>query len=167
MIKVIKRSPVNRPAMRHWGFINCLFDLIWITVTLFMTNKIMSHLKIFENIQYKVCIVITGAIKGTSRELLFDEMGLESLGDRRWCQKLTFFYKTFSIKFFWLINPLSTSVALMEKPVNWFAQIINWLVSIWGQHWHLLVKYYWLPSLQDKSIRTYTIKRFRTRTEKF
>ena len=46
-----------------------------------------------ENIQYKACIAVTGAIKGTSREHLSHEMGLESLGDRRWCRKLTFFYK--------------------------------------------------------------------------
>ena len=36
------------------------------------------------------------------------------------------------------VNPLSASVALIYKPVNWFAQQINWLVSIWGKHWHLM-----------------------------
>ena len=45
------------------------------------------------NIHYKACIAITGAIQGTSREHLYHELGLESLGDRRWCRKLTFFYK--------------------------------------------------------------------------
>ena len=35
-------------------------------------------------------------------------------------------------------KPLSASVALIWKPVNWFAVKINWLVSIWGQHWHLM-----------------------------
>ena len=37
-----------------------------------------------------------------------------------------------------MLNPLSASVALIWKPVNWFAVQINWLVSIWGQHWHLM-----------------------------
>ena len=45
------------------------------------------------NIQYKACIAITGAIEGTSREHLYLELGLESLGDRWWYRKLTFFYK--------------------------------------------------------------------------
>ena len=36
------------------------------------------------------------------------------------------------------INPISASVALTEKPVNWFVQQISWLVSIWGQHWDLM-----------------------------
>ena len=35
-----------------------------------------------ENIQYKACIAITGAVQGTSRECVYHELGLESLGDR-------------------------------------------------------------------------------------
>ena len=31
-----------------------------------------------------------------------------------------------------LVNPLSANVALLQKPANWFAVQINWLVSIWG-----------------------------------
>ena len=46
-----------------------------------------------ENIQYKACIVITGTIQGTSREHLYHDLGLESLGGGRWCRKHTFFYK--------------------------------------------------------------------------
>ena len=46
-----------------------------------------------ENIQYKTCTAITGAIHETSGENLYHEMGLESLGDRRWCCKLTFALK--------------------------------------------------------------------------
>ena len=52
-----------------------------------------SFKKKIENIQYKACIAITGAIQGTSREHLYHELGLESLGGQRWCRKLTFFYK--------------------------------------------------------------------------
>ena len=46
-----------------------------------------------EKIQYSTALIITGAIKGTSRERLFKELGLESLCDRRWYRKLVFFYK--------------------------------------------------------------------------
>ena len=46
-----------------------------------------------EKIQYKACIAITGTIQGTSRERLYDELGLISFGKRRWYNKLTFFYK--------------------------------------------------------------------------
>ena len=37
-----------------------------------------------------------------------------------------------------LFNPLSASAALIQKQVNWLALQINWLVSTWGQHWHLM-----------------------------
>ena len=46
-----------------------------------------------ESIQYKACVAITGAIQVTSRERFYRELGLESLSDRCWFQKLTFFYK--------------------------------------------------------------------------
>ena len=46
-----------------------------------------------ENVQYSAALIITGAKKGTSRERLYKELGLESLCDRRWYCKLVFFYK--------------------------------------------------------------------------
>ena len=36
-----------------------------------------------EQLQYKECLAITGAIQGTSRECLYNEFGLESLSCRR------------------------------------------------------------------------------------
>ena len=39
------------------------------------TNKI-------ESVQYNAALAITGAIKGTSRERLYQELGLESISDR-------------------------------------------------------------------------------------
>ena len=38
--------------------------------------------KKIQMVQYKTALVITGAIKGTSRGRLFQELGLESLVDR-------------------------------------------------------------------------------------
>ena len=46
-----------------------------------------------ESIQYNAALAITGCIQGTSREKLYNELGLESLSDRRYCRKLCFFYK--------------------------------------------------------------------------
>ena len=37
-----------------------------------------------ESIQYKVALVVTGAIKGSSRKNIYQELGLESLKSRRW-----------------------------------------------------------------------------------
>ena len=44
-------------------------------------------------IQYRTALVITGAIKTTSHDYLYQEIGLESLADRRWSCKLIFFHK--------------------------------------------------------------------------
>ena len=48
------------------------------------------HQKI-EYVQYKACLSITGAIRGTSKEKPYDELGLESLQLRRWFRKLCYF----------------------------------------------------------------------------
>ena len=43
--------------------------------------------------QYNSCLAITGAIRGTSGEKLYEGLGLESLQLRRWFRKLSCFYK--------------------------------------------------------------------------
>ena len=42
-----------------------------------------------ESFQYNVALAITGAIKGTSKEKLYNELGLEYLKDRRWMRRLS------------------------------------------------------------------------------
>ena len=51
-----------------------------------------------ESIQYNAAISITGAIRGTSSEKLYQELGLESLRSRRWLRKLCLFYKIYKNK---------------------------------------------------------------------
>ena len=46
-----------------------------------------------ESVQYKAALAITGAIQGTSREKLYQELGFESLRDRRWYKRLSCMYK--------------------------------------------------------------------------
>ena len=46
-----------------------------------------------ESVQYIAALAITGAIRGSSREKLYHELGLESLHDRQWYRKLCFYYK--------------------------------------------------------------------------
>ena len=51
-----------------------------------------------ESIQYNACLAITGAIRGTSTEKIYQELGLESLKSRRWFRKLCHFFKIFNDK---------------------------------------------------------------------
>ena len=53
-------------------------------------NETFNH-KI-ESVQYNATLAITEAIKGISRERLYQELSLESMKDRRWYRRLTYFY---------------------------------------------------------------------------
>ena len=51
-----------------------------------------------ESIQYNACLTITGAIRGTSTEKIYQELGLESHKSKCWFKKLCHFYKIFNDK---------------------------------------------------------------------
>ena len=53
----------------------------------------VSLSQMIESIQYNAALAITGTIRGSSREKLYQELGLESLHDRRWHRKLCFYYQ--------------------------------------------------------------------------
>lgn len=46
-----------------------------------------------ETVQYNTALAITGAIRGSSMEKLQQELGLDSLQERRWYRKLCLLYK--------------------------------------------------------------------------
>ena len=46
-----------------------------------------------ESIPYSACLTIPCAIRGTSKERLYEELDLESLQHRRWYRKLCYLYK--------------------------------------------------------------------------
>ena len=47
-----------------------------------------------ESVQYKAALAITGAIQGTSRDKIYEKLGLESLKARRWYKRLSCMFKT-------------------------------------------------------------------------
>ena len=46
-----------------------------------------------KHVRYRACLIMTGSIQGAAQEKLYQELGLESLSDRRWYGKLVFCYK--------------------------------------------------------------------------
>ena len=58
-----------------------------------MINRTMSFQQKVESIKYNAAVAITGALRGISKEKLFEVLGLESLQHRRWYGKLCCFYK--------------------------------------------------------------------------
>ena len=57
-----------------------------------------SFINNIESIQYNAALAMTGTIKGTSKDKLYQELGLESLSSRRWFRRLITFYKIFKTK---------------------------------------------------------------------
>ena len=73
--------------------------------------NVSFHQKL-ESIQYNSALAITGAIRGTSTEKLYNELGLETLEKRRWYRKLCCLYSVYenhSPKYFFNIIPITVS----------------------------------------------------------
>ena len=68
---------------RHLDYGNVIYD---------QSYNNTFHQKM-ESIQYNAALAITGAIRGSSREKLYQELGLESLKQRRCYRKLCYFFK--------------------------------------------------------------------------
>ena len=65
-----------------------------------------------EQLRYKTCLTITGAIQRTLHSCLYNEIGIESLSSARWCRKPCAIYKLLSTqcsKYFFDIIPSSES----------------------------------------------------------
>ena len=59
--------------------------------------NVSFHQKL-DSIQYNAALAITGAIRGTFKEKLYDQLGLETLEKKRRCRKLCCFFKIFRYK---------------------------------------------------------------------
>ena len=46
-----------------------------------------------ESVQYKTSLAITGAIQGTSRDKIYQELGLKLLKSKRWYKRLSCMFK--------------------------------------------------------------------------
>ena len=55
-------------------------------------NNLSLYNKI-ETCQYNAVLAIAGAIRGSSKESLYQELGFEYISSRRWLRKLCTFYK--------------------------------------------------------------------------
>ena len=74
-----------------------------------------------EKAQYDTALAITGAIRGTSQEKLYVELGLGSLKFRRWFRKLACFYKIQSTglrKYLLSLVPTNNHSCILGKPLN-------------------------------------------------
>ena len=80
----------------------------------------VSFSKKIESVQYNAALAITGAIKGSSCEKLYQELGLEYLYQRRWARRLCLLYKVFSTGQPSYIYDLLPSMRSSRRHVNSF-----------------------------------------------
>ena len=74
-----------------------------------------------ESIQYNALLAITGAIRGISKEKLYQELRFDSLQQRRWFHKLCTFYricKSQSPSYLYNLIPLQTSSRITRSSNN-------------------------------------------------
>ena len=70
-----------------------------------------------ESVQYNASLAITGAIRGTSQEKLYQELGLESLKRRRWLRRMCYFYKLIKTqKSLYLFNLIPPKLNSLRHP---------------------------------------------------
>ena len=76
----------------------------------------LFHQKL-NSIRYNAALAITGAIRGTSKEKLYNELDLKTLKKRRWYRKLCCLFKIFRYKcpkYLFNIIPISVSNTTQE-----------------------------------------------------
>ena len=103
--------------------------------------------KILESIQYNAWLALSRTIRGSSREKLYQELGLESLQRRRWYRKLSLFYKIFKERkpvYFFNLTPTkilnyntrnTDKITLFRTKHNFFK---NYLFSSTVTEWNQL-----------------------------
>ena len=94
---------IHKPFIRpHIDYGEIIYDVAY---------NVSFHQKL-ESIQYNSALATTSAIRRTSTEKLYNELGLETLEKRRWYRKLCCFYKVYqshSPKYLFNIIPVTVS----------------------------------------------------------
>ena len=76
--------------------------------------NVQNFINRVESVQYNAALAITGAIRGTSQERIYNELGIESLEKRRWYRRMCLFWK--------IINGLTPSYLKDSLPQIQFSR---------------------------------------------
>ena len=77
----------------HLDFCDVIFHIPSITNPFDSSINLNYLMNTLGRIQYHAALAITGSWKGTNLNKIYDELGWETLTDRRWCRRLSHFYK--------------------------------------------------------------------------
>ena len=77
-----------------------------------LSLDLILTMELLEHFNYNASLTTTGAIRGTSKEKFYQELGFEPLQHRRWFRKLCTFYKIFknqSLHYIYELLPIKTT----------------------------------------------------------
>ena len=77
----------------HLDFCDVIYHEPCITNPFDSSINLKYLMNTIERIQYQAALAITGAWKGTNLDKIYEELGWESLTNRRYCRRLFQFYK--------------------------------------------------------------------------
>ena len=77
----------------HLDYCDIIYHIPPLSYQFCSSLTLHSLMESIERIQYQAALFITGTWKGTNRNKLYDELGWESLSDRRWCRRLIQMFK--------------------------------------------------------------------------
>ena len=82
-----------RPHLDYCDFIYHIPTKTRETNDFVCTHALNYQMMTLESVQYQAALAVTGAWKGTNREKIYDELGWETLENRRIFRRLVQFYK--------------------------------------------------------------------------
>ena len=79
----------------HLDYCDTIYHIPNITNPFDSSITLSYSMQSIESTQYQAALAITGAWRGSNTSKLYEELGWESLTDRRWYRRLLQFYKIF------------------------------------------------------------------------
>ena len=77
----------------HFDYCDVIYHIPHITNPFDKSISLTLLMERIGKVQYQAALAITGTWQGTNRNKLYEELGWESLNDRRWCRRLIQLYK--------------------------------------------------------------------------
>ena len=94
----------------HFDYCDIIYHLPSLINLNYNSNTLNYLMESIEKIQYQAALAVTGAWKGSNRNRLYEELGWETLSDRRWHHRLIQIYK--------IINKISPQYLNNNLPNN-------------------------------------------------
>ena len=77
----------------HLDYCDTIYHMPALNNQINLGVTLTSLMETVERTQYQAALAITGACQGSNRSKIYEELGWESLSDRRWCRRILQIHK--------------------------------------------------------------------------